>query len=62
MGKNIENAPASLFKNHKTGDLHLSAKASQAIGMGVPLKDTAAKLDIDGEKRDAQPDIGADER
>jgi len=60
--KNIENAAPSLFNDYKTGDLHLSSGASQAVGKGALLKDTGVKLDIDGDKRDARPDIGADER
>ena len=39
-----------------------SPKASQAIDQGVALQDAAAEVDIDGDKRDARPDIGADER
>ena len=62
LKRNIENAPSSLFRDYKTGNLHLSSKASQAIGKGIPLKATTAKVDIDGDKRDTRPDIGADER
>lgn len=61
LKKNIENAAASLFKDYKTGDLHLSSRASQAVDKGTPLKDTGVKTDIDGDKRDTRPDIGADE-
>jgi hypothetical protein len=62
LTKNIENADASFFKDYKTGDLHLSLGASMAADNGAPLKDTGVDVDIDGEKRDARPDIGADER
>ncbi len=45
---NIENAPASLFVDYQTGDLHLSTKASQAIDKGIQQQGATAKVDIDG--------------
>jgi hypothetical protein len=61
LKNNIENAPASLFIDYKKGDLHLSSRAAKAINKGMRLKDPATVLDIDGNKRDTRPDIGADE-
>ncbi|MFC1672373.1 right-handed parallel beta-helix repeat-containing protein [Planctomycetota bacterium] len=70
---NIQNAPSDLFVNYADGDLHLMKNATIAIDRGTPGK-TAARadspeqklprltlFDIDGEKRDDTPDIGADE-
>ena len=62
LTNNIENVTADFFKDYKMGDLHLSSNASQAVDKGAPLADTGVKVDIDGDKRDARPDIGADER
>jgi hypothetical protein len=62
LNNNIENAAPSLFKDYKTGDLHLSSRTYQAVDKGIPLNDPGVKVDIDGDKRDAHPDIGADER
>jgi len=58
---NIENARRNIFKNYKKGDLHLAATATSAINRGVAIKDFALKGDIDGNRRDEKPDIGADE-
>jgi hypothetical protein len=48
------------FVNPEQGDLHLTARAVEALGKAVPLPSVTE--DIDGEKRGAQPDVGADER
>lgn len=56
---NLEMAPLSLFVSPSAGDLHLRDDAAVAIDQGVVLED--AGLDLDGEPRDAAPDLGADE-
>ena len=56
---NLEMAPLSLFVSPETGDLHLRSDAAAAIDQGVVLEDPG--LDLDGEPRDASPDLGADE-
>lgn len=55
---NATNASSSLFVNPAAGDLHLVSGAS-VIDQGIPLGDE--QYDIDGDRRDAQPDLGADE-
>jgi hypothetical protein len=58
---NREMAPASDFANPVTGDLHLTAGATDAIDKGVPLPE--AGLDLDGQTHtNGAPDLGADER
>jgi len=59
---NLENAPNALFVDAASGDLHLSAGAAAAIDQGALVSGATATHDIDGEMRDAKPDIGADER
>lgn len=59
---NIENADADLFEDYATGDLHLSFSAARAVDKGAAQKFTGVVSDIDGNRRDAHPDIGADER
>jgi len=44
-----------------SGDVHL-VEGSTAIDAGVALGEDAVPHDIDGDPRDARPDIGADER
>ena len=55
---NVENALLSLFQNPTAGDLHLLPNAS-VIDQAIALPDVA--YDIDGQTRDANPDVGADE-
>jgi len=62
LSGNIENAALSLFLNPAGGDLHLSESAGNAIDKGAALSSGLCDEDIDGEARDATPDIGADER
>ena len=50
----------SQFVDAASGDLHLTAGASDALGKGEPLGDVTH--DIDGDIRAATPDLGADER
>ena len=47
------------FVAPERGDLHLTAKAAQAIDRGTRLKDVVE--DIDGRPRGDKPDLGADE-
>jgi hypothetical protein len=42
------------------GNLHLAKAASEIVDRGEAIAE-APDTDIDGQKRDAQPDIGADE-
>jgi hypothetical protein len=60
LAGNVVNAPLSLFVDVASANLHLVPGATQAIGTAAAL---AAPLvsDIDLEKRDASPDVGADE-
>ena len=50
----------TMFVDLPNGDLHLAAGATQAINKGVSLAG-AVPTDIDGDARDAQPDVGSDE-
>lgn len=56
---NVQGATAGLFVNAAAGDLHLAAAAVAAIDAGAPV---GVATDIDGQPRDATPDLGADER
>ncbi|MEK7995622.1 MAG: right-handed parallel beta-helix repeat-containing protein, partial [Planctomycetota bacterium] len=47
------------FVNPEGGDLHLDGTAVGAIDRGIPMADVAE--DIDGQRRESKPDIGADE-
>jgi len=58
---NIESAPAGMFVNAAGADLHLTSGASSAIDAGTVLDGGICDYDIDGDERDANPDIGADE-
>ncbi len=60
-GGNLENAALDLFVNISTRDLHLKPTATDAIDKGVAVSSDLCTDDIDMEKRDAAPDIGADE-
>lgn len=57
---NVVNAPLSLFTDVAGANLHLLAGATAAIGTGAVLTPPLPS-DIDGETRDATPDVGADE-
>jgi hypothetical protein len=48
------------FVNLQEGDLHLTERAAEALGKGVPL--AVVTDDFDGQKRADPPDVGADER
>jgi hypothetical protein len=48
------------FVDPLKGDLHLTERAAEALGKGVPL--AAVPDDFDGQKRADPPDIGADQR
>jgi hypothetical protein len=60
---NLAGAPTSAVVSLTgDGDLHLSeAGAALARDRGVPLPAGLADADLDGETRDATPDVGADE-
>ncbi len=57
---NIESAPMSWFENVTAADLHLTTSASSPVDGGV-LLGGQCDTDIDGDLRDDQPDVGADE-
>jgi hypothetical protein len=59
---NLQNAPAALFVDAVTGDLHLRATAAAAIDQGVAISAGLADDDFDGHARGSLRDIGADER
>ena len=61
LAGNYENAPLSLFSDISAGDLHLAPDATDAIDQGVFIGDGLCSEDIDGDSRDATPDLGADE-
>ena len=57
---NIESAPLPWFSNVPAGDLHLTETASAPVDGGAVLGGLC-DTDIDGDLRDDQPDVGADE-
>ncbi len=57
---NIENASSSLVVDITKDDLHLKSTSSDAIDAGFTQFDSP-EYDIDGDSRDAFPDVGADE-
>ena len=61
LAGNLEDAPLSLFLDVSSGNLHLSPDATDAIDKGVFIGDGLCDQDIDGDNRDAMPDVGADE-
>lgn len=61
LATNTEYAPLSLFSDVAAGDLHLVDPISNPVGAGTPLAPGLADTDFDGQSRDAEPDIGADE-
>ncbi len=58
---NLENALPALFSDVSSGNLHLIESATNAIDKGGSVEDNLCEEDIDGNIRDASPDIGADE-
>jgi hypothetical protein len=52
---------AGYFTDLLGGDLHLTSAATAALDSGVDARDVVAE-DIDGDAREASPDVGADER
>lgn len=58
LGANITTAEKSWFRDIESGDLHLTSRISSVVDKGESVGVTT---DIDGEKRDSSPDIGADE-
>jgi len=55
----VEKDLANLFVDPEQGDLHLRQAAKQVVDAGRPQTDVPT--DIDGERRSATPDVGADE-
>jgi hypothetical protein len=51
---------SSVFVDPVGGNLHLAKAASEIVDRGEAIAE-APDTDIDGQKRDARPDIGADE-
>ena len=60
LAGNLVDAPLSLFVDVASANLHLLPGAIAAIGNGAVLT-PPLPADIDGEARDAAPDVGADE-
>jgi hypothetical protein len=60
VGGNLQNVDLNNFVDPLGGDVHL-ADTSAAIDAGVQLGEQMVLHDIDGDPRDASPDIGADE-
>ena len=60
LAGNVDNAPLSLFVDVASANLHLLPGATAAIGTGAVLAQPLPS-DIDGDTRDAAPDVGADE-
>lgn len=58
LAGNLDHQPLSLFVDGTGGDLHLAETAGEAIDKGTSA---GVATDIDGEARDAAPDVGADE-
>lgn len=61
LAGNIDFCPLAWLADVAAGDLHLTAAAAAAVDAGAPLTAGLADFDIDGEARDALPDVGADE-
>lgn len=59
---NYAGAPATMFVDAASGDLHLSASATGAIDQGVTLADVTDDWDGDLRPKGSAYDIGADER
>jgi len=62
LAGNLEGGSLDLFADGARGDLHLAATAAAAIDQGVALSEGVCPTDVDGDSRDARPDVGADER
>jgi hypothetical protein len=58
---NLSDEPASLFADVAAGDLHLAIAGSSPVDAGTSLPAGTCDGDVDGQRRDANPDIGADE-
>ena len=61
LAGNLEAAPLAWFADVAAGDLHLAGAALPPVGGGTPLPPSLAGDDFDGQPRDAEPDVGADE-
>jgi hypothetical protein len=60
LAGNVGDAPLSMFVDVAAANLHLLPGATAAIGSSAVLTPPLVS-DIDGERRDAAPDVGADE-
>jgi hypothetical protein len=61
LAGNLESAPLAWFADVTAGDLHLADPGAPPVGGGVVLPAGTAGDDFDGQPRDAEPDVGADE-
>jgi hypothetical protein len=61
LAGNLQDAPAALFVDAPAGDLHLLGGALAAIDQGAAVPAGLADHDVDGERREAARDVGADE-
>ncbi len=62
LAGNLANVPATYVRDVTTADLHLSVSGeAAAVDAGVAVAAGLADTDHDGEPRDSQPDVGADE-
>lgn len=61
LAGNVGDCPLAWLADVAAGDLHLTAAAAPAVDAGAPVAPGLADFDFDGEPRDAQPDVGADE-
>jgi hypothetical protein len=59
LARNLEQTPASYFRNPSRFDFHLTAAAKTAIDRGSAVPQSG--VDIDGQPRGGRPDLGADE-
>lgn len=57
---NVESAGSGLFVDEASGNLHLVSTARVAIDQGMDIR-SEVPSDMDGDVRDSQPDVGADE-
>jgi hypothetical protein len=58
---NLESVSTDLFSDVVSGDLHLVGAESSPVDAGTALAAGACAGDLDGQGRDASPDVGADE-
>jgi hypothetical protein len=61
LDTNLSGVPVSLFADVAAGDFHLVDPLSSPVGGGTSLPPGVCDGDLDGQRRDASPDVGADE-